>query len=883
MHFKPTVSSCHVDYDHVPIDNVELHREGVYALFYFKPGNDNNLNPQDFNEQATNKQETIAPFDGIPVLFIPGHAGEFTQGKGFASTTYFLASRLEHAPSSHFDVFSVDFNAELSVFHGPTLIRQAEFVTDMIDKILAGYEHLPRSLRPTSVILLGHSMGGIVARLSVMNLAELSGNANPPQLNLVEAQSLTKVNTIVTIGTPHTKSPWPMDETISRLYQEVNEFYIEHRDTKLKNLCIISVSGGISDSQVPAELSELPSKLISKQSSFFTTSTSIPSVQLPIAHLKLVRCKYLMEALSRSFYHLIDPANPRHIISQATLRADVFRSQLSDPLPDYLTKGSFLSYSGTTVTEVPKQHFLNLTAHCVEEMDTFSVIQNPGDAPYLCWRIHPEHSEHFQFLTSFEVIPKGSLRLVKEVPHQRTAEASTVALIQLDVASQPIISTHLNGSFALLKSYELPEYDCLILDQNSFPWSERENHFIILQHSSQKETEVVTLPYKTESSVHTLTHYRFPDLVHKHFLVRASASYSRTRDEPRPLFNPFFYQLTETTDSIETKFTSRRDVSHSRGTQHSLDFHQSSMLLSAPHLVLFTDIRKTTEITFELETNLVQMFRSYFIFIMPLMLGLPLLYLYISVMYWIRKGVYLGFFEVVSKANLFFLPIWILAVLFYYLLWGGGSELSINSVSNGGILEFQADDDVVLHTSIPLSPSFLLIAPICVFGWLSVWSLPPFVVVNLVRKSVLHFRATENSVDANYSLRRFVFTLGIGFLGCLIQPVVCLAFFTFYLFVNITIYSKQDEQANHRNYQISVFVLMFLVCAWKFACLFTGVLQSHEGIHALDHQWLLFFPMVQLSVSCCYGMLPRSIPKYPWLLPFSRFVSPYSHSLSHSM
>ncbi|KAK0844019.1 GPI inositol deacylase [Friedmanniomyces endolithicus] len=114
---------------------------------------------------------------GIPVLFIPGNAGSYKQVRPIAAeaANYFQNElRVDTAAVGSgkrpLDIFTVDFNEELSAFHGQTLLDQAEYLNEAIAFILALYHNPSRSLRepglpdPKSVIILGHSMGGVVAR-----------------------------------------------------------------------------------------------------------------------------------------------------------------------------------------------------------------------------------------------------------------------------------------------------------------------------------------------------------------------------------------------------------------------------------------------------------------------------------------------------------------------------------------------------------------------------------------------------------------------------------------------------------------------------------------------------------------------------------------------
>jgi len=62
----------------------------------------------------------------------------------------------------HFNFFSVDLNEEYSGLYGDCLKDQTEFVRQAMKKIFSLYKYA--AVKPTQVILVGHSMGGLVAR-----------------------------------------------------------------------------------------------------------------------------------------------------------------------------------------------------------------------------------------------------------------------------------------------------------------------------------------------------------------------------------------------------------------------------------------------------------------------------------------------------------------------------------------------------------------------------------------------------------------------------------------------------------------------------------------------------------------------------------------------
>ena len=138
------------------------------------------------------------------------------------------------------DFFTVDFNEDFTAFHGQTLLDQAEYLNDAITFILSLYHTPSTSLRdpslpdPTSVIIVGHSMGGMVART---------------MLTMPNYQSKS-INTIVTLAAPHARPPVSFDGDIVRLYKAVNNYWRHAysqkwaNDNPLWHVTLISIAGG---------------------------------------------------------------------------------------------------------------------------------------------------------------------------------------------------------------------------------------------------------------------------------------------------------------------------------------------------------------------------------------------------------------------------------------------------------------------------------------------------------------------------------------------------------------------------------------------------------------------------------------------------------------
>ncbi|KAL9130527.1 MAG: hypothetical protein Q9217_001295 [Psora testacea] len=260
---------------------------------------------------------------GVPILFIPGNAGSFKQARclEFEAAQYYH-NVIQQDPDAlkrgvtSLDFFAVDFNEDFSAFHGQTLLDQAEFVNDAVAYILSLY-HDPRRLQrdlslpdPSSVILIGHSMGGVVAR-TMLTMANYQSNS---------------INTIVTMSTPHARPPVSVDSDLVHAYGKVNEYwrkaYLQKwaNDNPLWHVTLVSIAGGGLDTVVPSDFASLES-LVPNTHGFTVFTSGIPNVWSGCDHIQTTWCVQLMKAIARSIFETLDVHRP----SQTKPRAERMR------------------------------------------------------------------------------------------------------------------------------------------------------------------------------------------------------------------------------------------------------------------------------------------------------------------------------------------------------------------------------------------------------------------------------------------------------------------------------------------------------------------------------------------------------------------------------
>ncbi|CEI99970.1 hypothetical protein RMCBS344292_14042 [Rhizopus microsporus] len=292
LHHQRDVSGCRESYmrpqyiKQTEFDSEMTRFAGKYSLYLYREKG------VDLADQPT----------GVPVLFIPGHAGSFRQVRSLAAeAAYYYYTHYEKDTIKwqqgvrNLDFFTVDFNEEFSALHGQSILEQAEYLNDAISYILKLYTqarktHASSSLPdPTSVIILGHSMGGIVART---------------MFTMYNYQHGT-INTVITMSTPHMLPPAPFDWKISQLYDDIHRFWQEKISSVLKDVAIVSIAGGTLDNTVCSDSTNIES-IIPATHGFTVFSTAVPNVWTAADHVSILTCNQLVKVISKALLDITD-------------------------------------------------------------------------------------------------------------------------------------------------------------------------------------------------------------------------------------------------------------------------------------------------------------------------------------------------------------------------------------------------------------------------------------------------------------------------------------------------------------------------------------------------------------------------------------------------
>eukprot|EP00092_Neocalanus_flemingeri_P010254 GFUD01011050.1.p1 GENE.GFUD01011050.1~~GFUD01011050.1.p1 ORF type:complete len:1057 (+),score=343.38 GFUD01011050.1:48-3218(+) len=245
-------------------------------------------------------------FDGIPVLFIPGNSGSHKQVRSLASVA--LRKAIDDSEFKvHFDYFTVDFGEEYSALYGGVLQDQVKFVSHSIERILQLYRGRKPGQGPTSVVLVGHSLGGLIAK-ALFTEPEFS-----PSL----------VQVIITLATPHTPVVL-MDKETHDFYTKIDTFWADSRAASLSHVTLVSIGGGLRDVQVRAGLTQ------DTHADININSNAAASVWVSTDHQCIVWCKQLVLSINRALFDMIGPIS-KQITMNNKLRKDIFHYHLLHP------------------------------------------------------------------------------------------------------------------------------------------------------------------------------------------------------------------------------------------------------------------------------------------------------------------------------------------------------------------------------------------------------------------------------------------------------------------------------------------------------------------------------------------------------------------------
>ncbi|GAV54820.1 hypothetical protein ZYGR_0AS01430 [Zygosaccharomyces rouxii] len=562
-------------------DSPKCHSVYMYPSYARIDGFDSNFTPLAkkyhlylYREQGLDKEpmeDDSIQLDGIPILFIPGNAGSFKQVRSIAATCselYFAGEgEIKNPHKRNLDFFAADFNEDFTAFHGRTMLDQAEYLNDAIKYILSLYEqnYSYEGPIPTSVIILGHSMGGVVARI----------------LPTLQNHVPYSIQSIITLSSPHATSPVTFDGDILKIYEQTNDFWrsqFRDRDSFMsKNVSLISLTGGILDSTLPADYTAVEN-IIPLENGFTLFSTGIPDVWTPIDHLAIVWCNQLREVIGKLLLETVS-SNRKEKVLPLDERMAISRRFLLSGLEEYAFRDLNLAD--------PQHHFKNYDskdfegAEVIELNEKFTVSSNNIDisarhAKFILPESDP--TTVFYFLTSMSFT---SMLFCKESETINEENGSTLEcvdaepnLLHIPASSEYTDSpgdSAMDGNSEPFKFLELDgrvfsHYDFVLLKSPNLADITNEDFTIAgvssginISVSNVTPLDVALHGFEIKLNSQFLWHeISFPNLWES--LIAYELDVKMDYNEGDPIFQPFIRQWNH--DPAETKW--HVNVAHSR-------------------------------------------------------------------------------------------------------------------------------------------------------------------------------------------------------------------------------------------------------------------------------------------------------------------------------
>lgn len=266
-----------------------------------------------------------------------GH-GDWVYGDGSKQDLQ-AVSKVDGQYFNHLDWFAVDLDGEHSAMDGRILEEHTEYVVQAIHRILDRYkESLEARSKdrtglgdtlPKSVILVGHSMGGFVARAAVVHSGLRTG----------------AVQTVLTLSSPHLSPPVATQPSLGYYFSRVNRAWRMGYDPlktrfgrrrlnsspNLSHVVVVSIIGGPRDYQVRSKMASLDG-IVPSTHGLTIGAPGMLNVWLGMEHQSILWCNQLVVQVSHTLLQIIDKKSGQPF-SNASKRLAVFVTNLRSALP----------------------------------------------------------------------------------------------------------------------------------------------------------------------------------------------------------------------------------------------------------------------------------------------------------------------------------------------------------------------------------------------------------------------------------------------------------------------------------------------------------------------------------------------------------------------
>eukprot|EP00963_Diacronema_lutheri_P003388 scaffold282_cov345-Pavlova_lutheri.AAC.2 len=212
--------------------------------------------------------------DAWPVLFLPGSGGHSKQVRSLASE---CARRELQTGKRMFDWYALHFNEEKSALDGRLLFRELEFALATVKELARLYPQ--HGEKDSKLIVVGHSMGGVVAQAMLNELASGKGSW---------------IHALITLASPHSHPPLSWQPAVPRFYAKLDPTITKK---SLSQTFFFALAGGYRDELVHETLIQLgrdrPSTAVA------LSVEKMEGIALSPDHKSILWCNQLVKVITK--------------------------------------------------------------------------------------------------------------------------------------------------------------------------------------------------------------------------------------------------------------------------------------------------------------------------------------------------------------------------------------------------------------------------------------------------------------------------------------------------------------------------------------------------------------------------------------------------------
>mmetsp|Transcript_4333 Transcript_4333/g.27591 ORF Transcript_4333/g.27591 Transcript_4333/m.27591 type:complete len:545 (+) Transcript_4333:1461-3095(+) len=218
--------------------------------------------------------ELPASKDAWPVLFLPGSGGHSRQVRSLASE---CARRELQLGKRMYDWYALHFNEEKSALDGRLLFRELKHALATVRELSGMYPQ--HGENGSKLIVVGHSMGGVVAQAM---LNELNKEQGP------------WIHALITLASPHAGPPLPWQPAVNRFYAKLDPAVTKE---SLSRTFFLALAGGYRDALIHEKLVQLGNEQMAT-----TVALSVERMEgiaLSPDHRSILWCNQLVKAITK--------------------------------------------------------------------------------------------------------------------------------------------------------------------------------------------------------------------------------------------------------------------------------------------------------------------------------------------------------------------------------------------------------------------------------------------------------------------------------------------------------------------------------------------------------------------------------------------------------